>query len=176
MRFVYKEKIVTSYALCKESLKTYIRVKYIVIVTNNVVAPARHIQTEFKWTYFSLNRIFIDYVPVKNISRLQKIVHSIIYSVEMPFGVRTVIRVTLSLIVRTYLVLCCYKYSLTFIAILLKNLKGISCNNSCHIFSSKIKNPVAIAFPHSFYRRKNCRYRLSRTGWSLSEKNLLPNY
>ena len=48
MRFIHKENIVALQPFRKKTLQIHIRVKYIIIVTDDIIDPACRIQTKFK--------------------------------------------------------------------------------------------------------------------------------
>ena len=139
------------------------RVKYIVIITYNSVRKQTHIQTQFKRAYLMLFSVFCNLFPAKIVHMSQHIIHRIVNSVIVPFGVRAVIRVTFCLFHKAYFVFSSQYYSFKLQPFFPQNLKGIVRNSPCNRLRCEIKNPLPFPLPYRLHRRKNGRYGLAHS-------------
>ena len=98
MRLIHQKQILLLRCLLEKAFQIHIRIKYIIIIAQNIVAPRRNIQTQFERTYPMLLRLRNDLLPRKEVRFLQKLIHRIIHTVIMPQSIRTILWVTLQLL------------------------------------------------------------------------------
>ena len=91
MRLIHQKQILLLRRLLEKAFQIHIRIKHIIIITQDIVAPRCHIQTQLERTNSMLPGLRDDFFPRKEIRLLQKFIHRIIHTVIMPQGIRTIL-------------------------------------------------------------------------------------
>ena len=148
MGFVDKEKARAVHAVGKESGKSYIRVKGIVVITDYKVHPVRGVKAQLERTYHMLICIGKNDIPVHDLFMYYHVKDRIVYSVKMPLCVRTFFAVTFHLLQGAELFLGCKIYIRGIKAASCKYPHGLPCHGSCYRFCGKIKYLIGITLAH----------------------------
>ncbi len=174
MGFIHQKQVFPTDTFRKKTFQVHIRVKHIIIITDNIIRPRCHIQAQFKRADHMLPGLFQNHFPCKYVGLVQQLIHRIIDPVKMSFCIWARIGIAGSFIHQAQLFLCRNLYRLCPAAIPVKNIQCFFCNRRCNRLSRQVKNPVAKSFPDCLHCRKQSRHSLARAGRSLDKQIFLP--
>ena len=139
---INEKNIVSLYPLLKKSLKINIRVKYIVVIADDIITPARRIKTKLKWTNGIFIRLRQNIITLNHIAPAKQVKNRIIYSVKMPLCIRTVYRIALHLITQAQLLLCRNLNSFCPVTVFSKQRKRFLCYRCGNRLRCQVKDSV----------------------------------
>ena len=145
--------------MVEKSLEVDDRVKQVVVVTDNGVAPGRKIQPQFKRTERFFLCPVLNGLAGKGILFFQHLEQDILNPVKVIFGIGAVIRIAQALRQEADLVLCGKGHSLEPQPLLLHEGKTFLSNSAGRGFGGQIKQMGNKPFSHCLDRRKkrgNC--------------------
>ena len=93
MGFIDKKYVVTLLSLSEKSAKMGFRIKCVIIIAQDRVTPAGHVETHFKRADIPLFSLSQNHIAVKIVLLFKQIKYRVVYTVKMPSGIRTVIRI-----------------------------------------------------------------------------------
>ncbi len=170
MGLVNQKNIVLPHALSKEPFQIHMRVKQIIVVADNRVRKQAHIKTKLKRTDHMLFCTGNNRLPVKIVLFGQQLVNRIVYTVIVPSGIGTVIRVALRFLHKADFVPCGQYDGLEPKSLFSHQFNGVAGHGSCDGFGREIKDSLSYPLPHGLYGRKQCGDGLSGPGRSLYEQ------
>ena len=151
------------HGIAKKTLQIDHRVKYIIIITYDHIAPESNIELKFKRTYLIPPGIVKNACSVDLIFMMDHIENGLIHPVKMPSGPLTGIRLAQALFQRTYLLLGCQRNKFHPQSFFLQELSRVLRHRPCDCLGSQIKNPPAVSLSHGFNRRKEGSQGLTRS-------------
>ena len=105
MGLVNQEDILSFHALGKIPFQTHVRVKHVIVVTDNSVHEIADVQAEFKGTDLKLLSIPQNRLPGNPKFPVNDLIDSVVYPIKMPFCIGAGIRVALRLFEKAQLIL-----------------------------------------------------------------------
>ena len=154
----------------KEAFQIYVRIKQIIVIADNAICKQTHVQRHLKGTDLMLPGITFDLVPGVVLFMGQQVKYRIIDPVKMPFGIRTVLRITCRLLLKTDLILGsqCHRFKLQ--SPVPQQRKGLVCHRGCDGLGSQIKDPVCLFLSHGLDGRKQRGNGLAHAGGCFNKK------
>ena len=150
MRFIHQKQIVPLISLRKIAFQSGIRIKYIVIITDNAVCPAADVQTEFKGADLIPVRILKKNLPGNALLFMDDIKHGIIHPVKMPLCAGTGIRVAFGLFHGAEFFFRCDSHGGKQHALPAKQRKAVFCHASGNGLRRQVKQLLSGPIAHGF--------------------------
>ena len=117
---IHQKKVIPRYSFTKKTFQINMRIKHIVIISNDAIRKKTHVQTEFKGTDVVFSGIFLNNFSCEALGVQKKIIYRVINPVKVSLCVRTMIRITFHLFHKTYFFLCCQHHALKLQSMLTK--------------------------------------------------------
>ena len=165
MGLINQEDVPALRPLSKEALQLCIRIKYIIVIAQDCVAPAGGIECEFERADPAFHCHLHNGAAVKNLPFLNQVKYGFIDPVKMSFGKHAVIRIAGGLVKRADLLFGSDPDRPEIQPPIQQYGKCLRPDRQGFVFGSQVKNPVPVFFANGPHRRKYAAHRLADTGW-----------
>ena len=164
MGLINQEDVPALRPLGKEALQLCIRIKYIIVIAQDCVAPAGGIECEFERADPAFHCHFHNGAAVKNLPFPDQVKYGFIDPVKMSFGKHAVIRIAGGLVKRADLLFGSDPDRPEIQPPIQQYGKCLRPDRQGFVFGSQVKNPVPVFFANGSHRGKHAAHGLADTG------------
>ena len=149
MGFIDKENVILPRGIfSKKAAQIRMRVKDVIVVTDDAVRKETHVKAHLEGTDIVLFGIFLDRCPRKVVGCREKVIDGCIDPVEVALCARAGIRIALRSVEHTDFFLCRKAYILELQPLRAADFQRILCHPAADRFGGEVENLLCLALTH----------------------------
>ena len=153
MCLVYEKQVLSPHVVGKIPSQPGVRVKHIVVITDNPICPVGNIQAELERTHLILPGVLDHLLPGDPCLPVDDLIHRVIDPVKMALGIGTAIRVALRGVQKAQFILGGNGHCPQYHAPLLKKGKGLLRHLPGNGLGGQVKELLHMALSHGLQPR-----------------------